>query len=545
MPSHLLISVTFLQPACHARLGKEDAAPNEWPPSPLRLFQAMVAGAAARWAGDDGLTRGALTAAAPVAAFKWLESLCATSPPTILAPRAVTGQAVPHYVPNNSADLVAAKWAKGDALATFEDRTKKVFRPTHLIDGHTVHYLWPLDETQEREARHYEPVLNAAARCIVALGWGIDAAVGDGRVIDASGTQSLGGERWNPGRVGTPGLRIPVCGTLDALVRRHASFLDRLKDGIFHPVPRLREFTTAAYRRDINPLPRPIAVFKLLDDNDDTVAYPHAKLIHISGMVRHLAIELMKQYPPRSRRLRGLSPEQWVRQYVAGHQSPEHKAAGRPHAQFSYVPLQSIGHAHTDPAVRRVMIIAPIGDEAWLEHLTQRLDGQPLKPFRDSKPRLPEGTYLHLIAPSSKDGVRDAYTGESRAWASVTPLILPGHDDHNPDKTRRLILKALAQSGIDQPCEFEWGAFSCFPKSYGAHKYIRDTSAADGKRRIGYIRPDHLLEQSAVHLVLRFGRREHPDDPKSRWIPAEQPIPGPIAVGAGRHCGFGVMATLQ
>jgi CRISPR-associated protein Csb2 len=150
MPSHLHISVTFLQPTCHARLGKEDAAPNEWPPSPLRLFQAMIAGAAARWAGDDGSPRGTLTAAAPVAALKWLESLCESSPPTILAPRAVTGQAVPRYVPNNSADLVAAKWAGGDTLATFEDRTKKVFRPTHLLDGSTVHYLWPLSDDQRR-----------------------------------------------------------------------------------------------------------------------------------------------------------------------------------------------------------------------------------------------------------------------------------------------------------------------------------------------------------------------------------------------------------
>jgi hypothetical protein len=27
--------------------------------------------------------------------------------------------------------------------------------------------------------------------------------------------------------------------------------------------------------------------------------------------------------------------------------------------------------------------------------------------------------------------------------------------------------------GIDQPCEFEWSAFSRFPKSLSAHKYDR------------------------------------------------------------------------
>ena len=40
------ISVHFLQPYCHAR-GESDAP--EWPPSPLRVFQALVNAAAARW----------------------------------------------------------------------------------------------------------------------------------------------------------------------------------------------------------------------------------------------------------------------------------------------------------------------------------------------------------------------------------------------------------------------------------------------------------------------------------------------------------------
>ncbi|MGQ0637394.1 MAG: type I-G CRISPR-associated protein Csb2 [Planctomycetaceae bacterium] len=277
------------------------------------------------------------------------------------------------------------------------------------------------------------------------------------------------------------------------------------------------------YRRDIDPLPRPYAVFKLVDDNDDTVAYSHAKLIHVAGMVRHVAIRLTTRNPPRD--LRGQSVEQWVDQYVAGHKSRNGDSDDPPHTQFSYVPLPSVGHAHTDPAVRRVMIVAALGDEAWLDHLAQQLDGQALTPLPETK--LPPGTRLERIPDDRRDGVRDVYTGESRYRASFTPVILPGHDDHKPDKTRKLILKALAQSGVDQPCEFEWSAFSRFPKSYSAHKYIRDESARDGKRPVGYIRPDHLLNQTAVHLQLRFDR----------------PVPGPISVGAGRHCGFGLMAA--
>jgi CRISPR-associated protein Csb2 len=124
--------------------------------------------------------------------------------------------------------------------------------------------------------------------------------------------------------------------------------------------------------------------------------------------------------------------------------------------------------------------------------------------------------------PVRHDSVGRYYTQSANTWASVTPVILPGHDDHKPEKTRKLIEKALVQSGIEQPCQFEWSEFSRFPKSFSAHKYDRQGNLN------GYIRPDHLLTQTAVHLVVRFNN--------------EVNVPGPLAIGAGRHCGLGIMA---
>lgn len=150
---------------------------------------------------------------------------------------------------------------------TLEDRTKKVFRPTHLLDGSTVHYLWPLTGDQRREAGRHEQTIAAAARCIIALGWGIDAAVGDARLVDtehAAGLAGNGGKRWVPGRIGSPGLRLPVSGTLDALITRHAAFLDRFKDDVFRPVPLLHKFATAAYGRATDVPDRP-AAFSVLE----------------------------------------------------------------------------------------------------------------------------------------------------------------------------------------------------------------------------------------------------------------------------------------
>ena len=124
-----------------------------------------------------------------------------------------------------------------------------------------------------------------------------------------------------------------------------------------------------------------------------------------------------------------------------------------------------------------------------------------------------------------RDIVGRRYTAAANRWASVTPVILPGHDDRKPAKTRKLIKTALAQSLIDQTCEFEWSPFSRFPKSLSAHKYDK---RGPEKSRTGYLRPTHLETQTAVHLTLQFN-----DDAK---------VPGPLIIGAGRHCGFGLMA---
>jgi CRISPR-associated protein Csb2 len=170
------------------------------------------------------------------------------------------------------------------------------------------------------------------------------------------------------------------------------------------------------------------------------------------------------------------------------------------------------------------MIVAPLGDDEVLEHVARQLDGQELQ--AEQAGQLHGPVYLSRVR---HDGVTDCYTKPCRSWASFTPVILPGHDDRKPDKTRKLVRKALSQSGIDQTCKFEWSPFSHFPKSHGAHKYVRNGIATDGRRPIGYIRPGHLLDLSAVHLRLTF----------------EDPVPGPLTIGAGRHCGLGLMVRLN
>jgi CRISPR-associated protein Csb2 len=361
--------------------------------------------------------------------------------------------------------------------------------------------------------------IRSSVRAISHLGWGIDQVVGDAVLIDPSAPQPIG-ERWVPSARGGRRLRVHKPGSLNALGRRYAQFVTRVRGGEWRPVAPLSAVDYVNYRRETDPLGRPWIAFKLVDSNEDTYTHSHAKLVQLSGMFRHLAIELMTRNPPRSVR----EPVRWVARYVAGHRETTDPSVETPHAQLSYVPLPSVGHTHTDPGVRRVMIVAQIGDDEILEHLARHLDGRRLSAERPEHLRGP--VFIWRVR---RDPVVDSYARAARTWASFTPVILPGHDDRKPEKARRLILKALSQSGIAQPCEFEWNAFSHFAKSYSAHRYVFDEQAPNGRRPVGYVRPAHLAELTAVHLRLRFNHL----------------VQGPLVIGAGRHCGFGLMVAVE
>ncbi|MBL8914645.1 MAG: type I-U CRISPR-associated protein Cas5/Cas6, partial [Archangium sp.] len=90
----LRLSFTFLAPWFH---GRGDLAP-EWPPSPLRAFQALVAAAARLGRLEQS-----------EAALKWLE---AKGAPAIIAPRVEETLGYRLSVPNNAMDVVARSWAR-------------------------------------------------------------------------------------------------------------------------------------------------------------------------------------------------------------------------------------------------------------------------------------------------------------------------------------------------------------------------------------------------------------------------------------------------
>src|SRR5579871_4200698 len=103
MPDVFRLTIRFLDPVPSFH-GRSDGGEPEWPPSPLRAFQALVSSTATRRQQPQFKEDA-------VAALRWLEQL---DSPMIVAPQGrLAAAAYRLYVPNNAADLVADAWSRG------------------------------------------------------------------------------------------------------------------------------------------------------------------------------------------------------------------------------------------------------------------------------------------------------------------------------------------------------------------------------------------------------------------------------------------------
>lgn len=144
----LCISVTVLQPVCHGRI--KGGRSGEWPPSPMRLFQALVAGAFRGRPAD-------MPDESALGALRWLER---REPPEIVVAQEHAGNPCTLFVPNNDGDIVASAWAKGvePSKSFAELKIAKVMRPHHLGDPDQevpvkVHFCGRLTTTTNPQKR--------------------------------------------------------------------------------------------------------------------------------------------------------------------------------------------------------------------------------------------------------------------------------------------------------------------------------------------------------------------------------------------------------
>ncbi len=474
----LRITVRFLQPLVHGRLQNGQ---QEWPPSPLRLFQALVAAAAGRWN-----ERVEVKTAAP--ALRWLQRqhLC-----EIVACEGVKSKAPTQlYVPDNTADLAISAWKDGAIIAA-PSRSEKVVRPTHLVSD-AVHYLFSL---QDHSSTHLE-ILQTTARCITHLGWGIDMAIAEAELITALDASRLDGTRWVPSLYGAIQLRMPNAQTFDDLSRKHGETLERLVGNVFRPVPPLTAFQFQSFRRDTDLEPRPWCMFSILKpDASSNLALNTARRTRdVAAWIRHAVAEVCSDWPDLAGFVHGHAP------------TGEKNTAANSSHRFQYLPIPSIlmweGQKKVD-AIRRVIITAPPGCQDRIDFIRRRLIGAELAW---------QGKVSGILNadPGHMKLVRSQYVDAAQLWSTVTPVILDGFDDHSPAKTRRLLEKALRHAGLPKVLQLDWQPFG-FQEGVEPVRH--------------FIRPERL-NGTMVHVRLVF----------------HGPVPGPIAIGAGRYRGFGLFA---
>ncbi len=533
MRSHFCVSIGLLDPAFH---GRRDGGEPEWPPSPLRVFQSLVAAAAARLR-PEAFSRQARSA------FTWLENQPA---PVITTPAGVTASGYRLSVPNNAMDIVAKAWCRGNDSNSGDanpakHRRMKAVRPTLLIGGDAMHYLWVLNEPLTEEVRAHVETLSDVARSVITLGWGIDMAVGHAALVSDEQVDALSGERWLPGASATgDGLRVAVQGTLDALIHRHERFLNRLGADGFTAPPPLTRYATVVYRRETQPPLRPVAAFSLrkLDDSGYRAFDTPRQALAVAGMVRHAA----KTSATTTGR-----PDEWINTFVLGHGESkgdaEHITVGT--QRFAYLPVPSIeargqGRARVIGSVRRVILSSFADDcEAEIAWARRTLSGREVIDEANRQP-----VALLSLIPTNETVIRH-YTQEAASWATVTPVVLPGYDDpahyrrrltrgvgaeeqkqllgRLSDRIDGLLRKAITQAGFTQTladrAELEWRRAGFWPGT--------DLASA-------YRVPDHLKRFPRFHVKL------HWRDAQGNSLQ----VPGPICIGGGRFSGVGLFAAL-
>ena len=489
MRQSLLIALRYPEGRYH---GRDDGfnGVDGWPPSPGRLFQALVAAAA----------RGANLLPEDVRALKWLEEL---DPPTIAALAVRRGRAVKLFVPNNDLDSVG-----GDPGRVSEIRVGKQWRPCFFDSDEPVLYLWDFESGPEEAER-----ICATAERVFQLGRGIDMAWACGRVLDPNEAEAR--LEAHPGAVRRPAgageTATPRPGTLDSLVERYQRRRSRLKTvGTGRKSRQLFTQPPKAFfgRTGYNTAPRRLH-FELRREEGGFAPRPLASVAAlVTGLRDGAAARLQESLPENSALFERL---------IIGRGAGPADLCQR----IRLIPIPSIGAPHTDPSIRRVVVEIPPDCPIRADDLKWAFAGlRPCDPFSGE-------IWPGSLVSTDDSRMADRFGRSSRVFRSMTPLALPGAprrridgvvgtkaaDERSWEERRAAgaIVQALRHAGIQgRPSAIK------VQREPFQRRGVRAELFADGSR---------FSKHALWHVELRF----------------REALSGPLVIGDGRFCGLGLM----
>ena len=519
MSRAFLLSVSFHDGRYHGR--------PEWPPSPARLFQALVAGAA-----NGGALR-----PKERDALAWLELL---PPPFIAAPSARAGRGFSNYVPNNDLDAVG-----GDPRRVAEIRAPKFIKPQLFDSSMCLLYAWQFEEGEDHATRN-----SGISERLYQLGRGVDMAWAWGEIIDAADLDARlaahGGAVYRPSkRGGGLPLPCPQRGSLQSLENRFRETGRRFKtikagknfQQLYSQAPKPR-FAIVAY----NSPPRRF-LFELRESGRESALAPWP-LTKISNLV-----ETFRDHA--AQRLKDTQPDKaaTVDAVFIGRDAKEADKAAR----LRIVPLPSIGSPHVVRSIRRVLLEVPPDCPLRSEDIAWAFSDLPVAD--QVCPETGEVIREIGLVPTDDFGMFRHYGIEAgkgeihRVWRTVTPAALPAQAarrriDPGRLRTERLAARSTAQAQ--------------FKEAKGSGERLDEegrggAAVMQALRHVGISAPPSTIRVQREPFEGRGARAEDFADgtrfAKERlWhveIAFAETVAGPLVIGDGRYLGLGLMAPLR
>lgn len=462
------------------RASLPDGSEAEWPPHPERLFSALVQA----WA-DGGRPE------QERAALEWLECL---APPSIEAAIHVARRDSPTvYVPPND--------PKGSDLAALPSHRKRQARTflAAVPESPLVRFHWDTEPPAE-----HAKAIGALAGRVVCLGHSAS-------LVRCSLVASKPPELplWSPSESGEVALRMVYPGRLEDLEHWYST-----AGGKNAERPRTRRVVQYGI---VSGPPRNLARSHFGGRGDwvvfEDVGGWRPDLLAFGHVARRLRDALMSVGPQPA-------PES-----LSGH-AEDGSPTGRPHVAF--VPLANVGHSHSTGDLLGVAVVLPRDlpreeRRPILQSLARfagvDAGGEPIARLRLTAER--EWLLARTANPSRASLRPGRWCGASRVWASVTPVFLdrfPRKDD--PEEEAGIVAAACRNIGLPEPVEIQLhkhSAVSGAPSAYFS-----------GRGDWSLPRDSHFRARPRRHVVLRF----------------DEPVEGPVILGAGRFHGFGLCLPL-
>lgn len=482
----LLVTVRFLDGRYHGA--------GDWPPSPFRVYQALVAGVLI------GQPRSRADEVA--AAFGWLETL---DPPVIAAPAKGPGREYRLFVPNNDSDTIG-----GDPARVAKIRSTKLVAPRILKSDAALHYLWQFGEAH----RDHAATVAALAKRIYQLGRGVDMAFATGEVLPPSAAQerltAYHGSIHRPSAQGVGGvtLRSPTRGSFHSLRHRHRAMSARQLGGHLHQVSpprfRLRRYDARPHR----------LLFDIMRSGDDSFRpVPLTRTAGLAEQVRDLLAE----------GLAGFVDRKVIERVVIGRAAGEVEKALR----LRIVPLPSIGFEHADRAIRRVLIEVPpdcpisVREIEWAAGMVQLTMGDARDASAHDHSQLLRAADRAML---THYGIGDAGVAVARVWRTVTPAVLSvpgrrlqpeGGREAREAAAGHATRQAARHAGISAPIE--------------AVRVQREPFDPRGTATKDFLVPSRFACRNLHHAEITF----------------RHSCAGPIVIGDGRYLGLGLMQPVR